>query len=34
VWGPHATAITVLTVVALANPRFLTEIAAIAAVAS
>jgi 2-iminobutanoate/2-iminopropanoate deaminase len=34
VWGPHATAITVLTVVALANPRFLIEIEATAAVAS
>jgi 2-iminobutanoate/2-iminopropanoate deaminase len=34
VWGPHATAITVLMVVALANPRFLVEIEATAALAS
>ena len=32
VWGPHRTAITVLFVAGLANPRFLVEVDAIAAV--
>ena len=32
VWGRHATAITVLTVVALGNPRYLVEIEATAAI--
>jgi len=32
VWGRHPTAISVLQVAALANPRFLVEIAAIAAI--
>jgi 2-iminobutanoate/2-iminopropanoate deaminase len=32
VWGTHSTTITVLVVVGLANPRFLIEIDAIAAV--
>jgi enamine deaminase RidA (YjgF/YER057c/UK114 family) len=32
IWGVYPTAITVLTVAALANPRFLVEIEAIAAV--
>lgn len=32
VWGPHATAISVLQVAGLANPRFLVEIDAVAAV--
>ena len=32
VWGRHATAITVLLVAGLANPQFLVEIEAIAAV--
>jgi 2-iminobutanoate/2-iminopropanoate deaminase len=32
VWGRHATAITVLVVAGLANPRFLVEVDAIAAV--
>jgi 2-iminobutanoate/2-iminopropanoate deaminase len=34
VWGRHATAIAVLIVVALANPRFLVEIEATAALAN
>lgn len=33
VWGVHPTAITVLSVAALANPRFLVEIEATAALA-
>lgn len=32
VWGAHATAITVLSVAALGNPRFLVEIEATAAI--
>lgn len=32
VWGAHPTAITVLSVAALANPRFLVEIEATAAI--
>jgi enamine deaminase RidA (YjgF/YER057c/UK114 family) len=33
VWGPHATAITVLVVAGLANPQALVEVEAIAALA-
>jgi enamine deaminase RidA (YjgF/YER057c/UK114 family) len=32
VWGPHPTAVTVLIVAGLADPRFLVEVDAIAAV--
>ena len=32
IWGPHPTAITVLFVAALGDPRFLVEIEATAAV--
>ena len=34
IWGVHPTTITVLSVVALANPRFLVEIEATAAIAA
>ncbi len=34
VWGPHPTAISVVTVVGLANPDFLVEIEAVAAIAA
>ena len=32
VWGPHPTAVTVLIVAGLADPRFVVEVDAIAAV--